>query len=167
MVSQYYRETAKKRDVKITKVERATALAQWRGSHHGSEAGLPDATAVQSAMQTPPPATATKDMVALIEDNRESPRDRITGSEIRLLKLFPGHQDADLVANIEVFSFRQNADKLYKHSADLRAAREIRIGNKPRELPPGFKYEALSYTWGEGKIAGAIQILEGDKRFQI
>lgn len=48
-------------------------------------------------------------------DRREGPRDRVTGSEIRLLKLRPGNKDEELVGNMEKYSFHrdENTSKNY------------------------------------------------------
>lgn len=51
-----------------------------------------------------------------LRDSRRSPRDRITGSEIRLLKLRPGKPGEDLEGNIEVFSLLRSPGKVEKGS---------------------------------------------------
>ncbi len=110
------------------------------------------------------------------EDPR-TPRDRITGSEIRLLKLRPGNKDDDLVGNIELYPFRYVSRNVHKaahengngHDGGLNDAHldprgDNAKGNHAKELP---EYEALSYTWGEDKLVDSIKVLEGDKMFEI
>lgn len=46
----------------------------------------------------------------ITKDRREGPRDRVTGSEIRLLKLRPGNKDEDLVGNMEIYSFHRDGN---------------------------------------------------------
>lgn len=52
------------------------------------------------------------------KDRREGPRDRITGSEIRLLKLRPGNKDEDLVGNMEIYSFHRDGSTSKHHHSE-------------------------------------------------
>lgn len=130
----------------------------------------------------------------LSHDEREGPRDRITGSEIRLLKLRPGNKDDELVGNMEIYSFHRdgstrrsskqydsecvtyNCNKRRRRVASLilvfcrkveesKAEEDVSYKGKWQHEPP--EYEALSYTWGNDKHVGAIKILEHGKMYEI
>lgn len=124
-------------------------------------------------------------------DRREGPRDRVTGSEIRLLKLRPGNKDEELVGNMEKYSFHRdgNTSKNY-HSEWVSEPKLISLQteqitndpllrtNETSETQPNMhfegtlnpeppEYEALSYTWGEDRHVGSIKILEQGKMYEI
>ncbi|KAH8886015.1 hypothetical protein GQ53DRAFT_876326 [Thozetella sp. PMI_491] len=93
-----------------------------------------------------------------------TPRDRITESEIRLLRLRPGNKDDDLRGNIERYTFRHDPNVDRTGTKKRHGAFDVQDAAEADDLPP---YEALSYTWGEDKIVGTIKILEGGKMYEI
>ncbi|RDW63276.1 hypothetical protein BP6252_10821 [Coleophoma cylindrospora] len=101
-----------------------------------------------------------------------TPRDRITASEIRLLRLRPGYKDDDLSGNIERYTFHHDptVGATYGYKSDHGYNQEKEGGEEGEsevEVDQLPEYEALSYTWGDDKIVGTIKILEGGKMYEI